>query len=121
MSEFVEIKTSIADILNIANGLRAKGEALTGTMKNSIAAITAIEGHPETFPPDDFTAGFMENYHRQVQGQDGMLNANEAVQGSALVMGEALANIGDFVAKGMWAYSAGDDDNAADVGSAGQA
>jgi hypothetical protein len=120
MSEFVEIKTSIADIINIANGLRAKGEALTGTMKHSVAAITTIEEHPETLPHDEFTDGFLVNYHAQVKGEHGMVNANEAVKGSALALGVGLTSIGDGVAKGMWAYSAADDDNAADVGSAGK-
>jgi hypothetical protein len=119
MSEFVEIKTSIADIINIANGLRSQGDTLSGTMKSSVTAITAIEQHPETLPIDEFTQGFLDNYHSHVEGEHGPVNANEAVKGSALALGEALTSIGDGVAKAMWAYSAADDDNAADVGSAG--
>lgn len=120
MGEYVEIRTSVADILNIANGLQAKGDALTSSLNPLLTAITTIESHPETLPKDEFTDGFLTNYESLVPAGDGTtLTANEAVKTSARQFGPALTDIGKAVAKAMWSYSGADDDNAADVRDAG--
>lgn len=116
MSEFVEIRTSVADILGIANRLRTQGTELAGAMRTATGEITALETHPETLPPDDFTDQFTAKYHAPVEGTAGpSLPANEAVKQGMVAMGEALTEIGDSVVTAMWAYSGQDDENAADV------
>jgi hypothetical protein len=122
MSNYVEIKTSIADILSIANGLRTRGEALTGTMKSAIEEIRKLEDDSETFPKDDFTDGFLPLYNKDIPAGDGTtLHANLAVQKSAIQMGEVLERTGQNVANAMWNYHGTDDDNATDISKAGNA
>jgi hypothetical protein len=116
MSEYVEVRSSIADMLGIANGLRARGEALTESMAAAMHAVRAAEAHPRTFPRDDFTNPFLDNYHKPVPSSDGgTLHANEAVQRSAEMLGGAMRTLGDNVARAMWAYAGTDEDNATDI------
>lgn len=119
MSEYVDIRTSVADILNTANNLQSQGQNLTKTMSDAVDAINRIESDPETLPKDEFTDGFLENYHAQVPTDSGSVTANVAVKLSALQLGQALTHIGEAVSKAMWGYSGADDENAADVNSAG--
>lgn len=122
MSEFVEIKTSVADIMSIANRLKAQGDGLAESMRGTTSEITALENHPETLPPDDFTNEFTSKYRAPVDGVDGVsLPANEAVKEGAIAMGEAMTRMGDSVVTAMWAYSGQDDENATDVSSANSA
>jgi len=120
MSEFVDIRTSVADILNIANGLQSQGQSLTQAMSGAVDAINRMENEPETLPKDEFTDKFLENYHAPVPTDSGTTTANVAIKLSALQLGQALAQIGESVTKAMWGYSGADDDNAADVNSAGK-
>jgi hypothetical protein len=121
MSNYVEIKTSIADILSLANGLRSQGKALTDKMKPLLADVEALERDGETFPPDDFTTTFLGTYHRPVDAGDGKLPASAAVKRSATGIGAAMTGIGDYVANAMWNYQGADEDNAKDIGAAGRA
>jgi hypothetical protein len=122
MSEYVEIRSSAADILNIANRLRNQGTTLNETLTATANRITGIEEHPETLPPDKFTDGFTKSYLSPVEGADGVTStANEAVKQSAVQMGTVLKQMGDSVVNAMWAYSGTDDDNATDVNSANRA
>lgn len=119
VSEFVEIRTSVADILGIANRLRSQGTDLAETMGTTAEEITALENHPETLPPDDFTDQFTAKYHAPVDGADGVsLPANEAVKQGTIEMGKALSELGASVVTAMWAYSGQDDENATDVSNA---
>ncbi|BCJ68636.1 hypothetical protein [Polymorphospora rubra] len=116
MSNYVDIRSSIADIIGLANNLKVAGEGLEGTMTTAMSTITNLEGGPETFPRDEFTEAFLEHYHRSVEASDGTsLPANEAIKTSAPELGTAMAALGDFVTNAMWAYSAGDDGNAGDI------
>lgn len=119
MSEFVEIRTSVADILGIANRLRSQGTDLTEALRTTTRQITELENHPETLPPDDFTDQFTVKYHAPVESTDGTsLPANDAVKQGAIAMGEAMTELGDSVVTAMWAYSGQDDENAGDVSGA---
>lgn len=116
MGEYVDISTSPADLISIANGLRSQGERLAAAMRASAADIERLEGRAETFPRDDFTNGFLEKYHDLTeQSQGHHVPANEAVRNSAVDMGTKLTKIGDFVAGAMFAYTGADEENATDI------
>jgi hypothetical protein len=118
MSNFVQISTSVADILSLASGLRAQGKTLTDGMKPLLASIEALERDGETFPPDEFTSTFLGLYHQEVDAGDGTkLPASEAVKQSAGSVGAALTGIADYVATAMWNYQGTDEDSATDIGS----
>jgi hypothetical protein len=122
MGNYVQIKTSVAELLGIANDLQIKGDAMTTSMQGAIAKVKALEEHPETFPPDEFSDPFLVNYHKPVKGADGTEQpANHAVQGGALKMGEALGNLGQHVENAMWGYTGTDDENASGIAGATQA
>jgi hypothetical protein len=122
MSEYVQIGTSIADIISIANGLKTQGEALTGAMRTSIANIEAAERDPETFPHDEFTDRFLDNYHKLIPTGDGStLEANQAIKQSAAGLGAAMTSMAEYVANAMWTYQGQDDDNAGQIAHTGNA
>jgi hypothetical protein len=115
MSNFVEIRTSTADIIGIANQLRDQGQALDDNVQAAVERVT--ENERGTFPPDDFSNRFLENYHRPVEGGDQHgAPTNEAVKHNATGMGPAMKSLGDFVANAMWSYEGQDLDNADDIG-----
>lgn len=116
MSEFVEIRTSVADIIGIANGLRSRGEALADTVSSTTEQIRQKEAGRETFPPDDFTGPFLQNYHAAAQDTRGnAMPAHEAVTSSAHHMGTELSRIADGVSDAMWSYGATDDASGEDL------
>jgi hypothetical protein len=117
MGEYVEIKTGVGEIINIANGLRSRGQRLHSGAQSTNEEIARLERGSETLPQnDDFAQQFLSRYQEPVPATDGReVGANEAVRKSAEDMGTKLIEIGDFVAGGMFAYSAGDDDNAANI------
>jgi hypothetical protein len=116
MSEFVEIRTSVADIIGIANGLRGRGESLTDAVTATTEQIREKEGGRETFPPDDFTTPFLQNYHTPAEDTQGNpMPANEAVTSSARHMGSELSRLADSVSDAMWSYGATDDASGADI------
>lgn len=118
MSEFVEIRTSVADIIGIANGLRSRGEALADAMTSATEQIRQKETGRETFPPDDFTAQFLPNYHAPAEDTRGIaMPAHEAVTSSAHHMGTELSRIADQVSDAMWSYGATDDASGEDLSS----
>jgi hypothetical protein len=122
MGEYVEIRAGVGEIINIANGLRSRGQQLKSGASGANAEIVRLESGPETLPAgDDFAKTFLDSYHEQVPSSSrGTVPANEAVRLSAEDMGKKLVEIGDFVAGGMFAYNAGDDDNAGDITNAPQ-
>jgi hypothetical protein len=117
MSSFVEIRTSVAEIVAIANGLRDKGRDLTDAMSHAVSEVEAHERNPKTFPPDEFTDTFMGIYHKEVPTGDGhTMSVNEAVKHGVGGLGEAMTSLGDFVADAMWTYQGQDTENATDIG-----
>lgn len=116
MSEFVEIRTSVADIIGIANRLRSRGETLVDTVTSTTQQIRDNEGGRETFPPDDFTGPFLQNYHALAEDTRGnAMPAHEAVTSSAQHMGAELSRIADRVSDAMWSYGATDDASGDDL------
>lgn len=115
MADYVEIRTSVADLLSTANGLRLKGEELTSAMRTAIGRVEMLDG-PATFPPDEFTNEFTKQYYKAVPASDGGTTAqNVAVRDSAKMLGTGMINLGQFVADAMWSYQATDDDSGRDL------
>lgn len=120
MSSFVEIRTSVADILGIANRLRFAGQSMSTTMDGRLRAITTLEAAPGTLPPDEFTVEFLKTYHKSVEvSGGGGQPMNEAVKTTVPKLGEAMDKLGAYVADAMWSYTGTDDDNATDIDRAG--
>jgi hypothetical protein len=118
MGNYVQIRTSIADILSIANGMRTRAEAFTTSMNGAMKKVTDLEADHEVFPPDEFTDGFAPIYHQPVPAGDGHDKpANQAVQDAAKQMGTAMVTLSDHVSDAMWGYSGTDGDNAAGISS----
>ena len=112
MAEYVEIRSSPGEIIRIADSLAQRGESLVKDVGNVNTEIGEREGRAETFPRDQFTEPFLEHYHQQVPGADGnSVNANVAVQQSAVYCGEKLTDIGEVVNKAMTNYEATDDES----------
>ncbi len=116
MGEYVEIRSSPAEIMSIANGLRGQGEALRGEVSGINGEIQERENRADTFPPDQFTDGFLTNYHQAAPGVDGTTTtANVAVRQSAAYCARKLIEIGDFVGAAMVNYGATDDESGEDI------
>lgn len=116
MSEYVEIRTSPAEIMSIANGLRGQGEDLRDAVSDHNREIMAREMRDDIFPPDQFTTGFLTNYHQDAPGADGTTTtANVAVRQSAAYCGSKLIQIGEFVGTAMMNYGATDDESGEDI------
>jgi hypothetical protein len=116
MSEFIEIRTSVADIIGIANGLRSRGDSLAETVSGTTARIRELESGRETFPPDDFTTPFLAHYNADSQDTKGTsMPANLAVTSSAHHMGTELSRLADGVSDAMWSYGATDDSSGQDI------
>ena len=122
MSNFVEIGTSITDIIGIANRLRVRGEDLAGAASDAGSAIAAQEGRQETFPSDKFTDQFLPIYHAPTEyGQGDAVRTgptNEAIRATAVEMGHKLNEVGDWVGQAMFTYAAQNEGNASDIASA---
>jgi len=116
MGEYVEIKSSPAEIMSIANGLRSQGESLRSTVSDINNEVRERENRPDTFPPDQFTDGFLVNYKQAAPGVDGVTTtANVAVRQSAAYCARKLIEIGDFVGAAMMNYGATDDESGEDI------
>jgi hypothetical protein len=116
MGNYVEIKTSVTDILNIANELQGKGRDLKTAMATATENVTTLENHAETLPPDKFTTPFLEKYHEPVDTGDGQTApANEAMKQSAIGLGAALSDLAGKVSTAMVTYAGTDAENAADI------
>lgn len=116
MGSFVEIKTSIGDIVGIANRLSDRGGTLRDDMQGATERVTELENHEECLPPDQFTEPFLVNYHQAVDNGDGeTIPANQAIKQSAIGLGQALQDLGEKVSTAMWSYAGTDDDNATDI------
>lgn len=116
MSNFVEIKSSPAEIIGIATGISQRGSELASTVTEINQAITDHENRAKTFPSDQFTDGFTKEYWKHVEAADGKTHpANEAVRVGALYCGTKLTEIGDFVNQAMVNYEASDQQGADDI------
>jgi hypothetical protein len=120
MSNFVEIKSSVADILGIANRLRASGQSLTSTIGGNLAAVSGMESAPGTLPRDEFTEEFLKTYHKSVEVSGGGAQPmTDAIKDSVPKLGEAMDRLGKYVVDAMWSYSGADDDSATQINRAG--
>ncbi len=116
MSEFVEIKTSAADIISAANRLRAKGDELQRTIAAINTDIMRQESAGETLPPDKFTDEFRKKYDAPVTDTKGEFVATHvAVRLSAIHAAYELEKLGEAVSKAMVNYSVTDDDSGTDI------
>lgn len=116
MSEYVEIRSSPAEIMSIANGLRGQGEALRGEVSGTNGEILARESSADTLPSDQFTDSFLVNYQQAAPGVDGVTTtANVAVRQSAAYCARKLIEIGDFVGAAMVNYGATDEESGEDI------
>src|SRR5687768_2814316 len=118
MSSYVEIGSSIADIISIANRLRVRGEDLASAASDASAEIMDQEGRQETFPPDRFTNEFLRNYHASAEYSVGdevtTGPTNGAIRATAVEMGHKLRDVGDWVGQAMFTYAAQNEGNASD-------
>ncbi|GAA2867332.1 hypothetical protein Acy02nite_10280 [Actinoplanes cyaneus] len=123
MGEFVEIRTSPAEIINIARSLRDKGEALEQAAKRHDTDIAAREKRGDVFPADDeFSNQFEPQYHGATTDVTGAgSTANLALRAAAVFCGTQLKTIGDYVATAMASYDATDQQGGTDIAKAGQA
>jgi hypothetical protein len=118
VAEYVEISTSIADIINIATSISSQGETLHDAMGTAISEIERLERLPQTFGDDDYKTSFFKTYQNLVPGADGkQVPANEAVKGSGRDIGGAMQSMGDYVADVMWSYQGQDEDNGKSIAS----
>ena len=116
MSNFVEIRSSPAEIISIATGLRSRGAELTSAVSGICHEIVSQENEPKTFPSDQFTDPFVAEYKKVADATDGKGHpANEAVRLGAVYCGTKLTEIGDFVNKAMVNYETGDQQGATEI------
>ncbi|GAA0479045.1 hypothetical protein Aca07nite_68360 [Actinoplanes capillaceus] len=116
MSNFVEIRSSPAEIISIATGLSNRGADLVTAVSGICHEIEAQEREPKTFPSDQFTDPFVAQYKKVADATDGDGHpANEAVRLGAAYCGTKLTEIGDFVNKAMVNYEAGDQQGATEI------
>jgi hypothetical protein len=122
MSNYVEIGTSVTDIISLANRLRQRGADLESMVSDASTEIEHQEGRGETFPPDRFTREFLANYHASAeygQGDEVMSGTvNVAIRATAAEMGRKLGEVGDWVGQAMFTYTAQNEGNASDIASA---
>jgi len=112
MSEYVDIKSSPGEIIQVADGISRRGEELLDTVDAIRRDIASHEDRGETFPSDQFTDSFLQHYHQDVPGADGAtVHANVAVQQSASYCGRKMIDIGVSVNKAMTNYEATDDES----------
>ncbi|MFI1988198.1 hypothetical protein [Actinoplanes sp. NPDC020271] len=123
MGEFVEIRTSPAEIINIARSLRDKGEALEQAAKRHSIDIEAREKREDVFPAgDEFSNQFEPQYHGATTDVTGAgSTANLALRAAAEFCGAQLKTIGDYVASAMASYDVTDQQSGTDIAKAGQA
>ncbi|RKN17922.1 hypothetical protein D7147_18340 [Micromonospora musae] len=121
MSSFVEIKSSVADIIGIANRISASGQSLASTMTSKLDAVTAMESGHGTLPRgDEFVEEFLKTYHKSIEVPGGGAQPmNEAVKSSMPKLGEAMVQLGKYAADAMWSYTGTDDDNRDQINRAG--
>lgn len=115
MGNYVSIKSSPSELINVADKLRDKGTALK---QNAGAIEQDIRDHETgTFPSDQFTDAFTgKTYHQMVPGPDGDdMEARYAVTMAGRKSGEQLERVGEYVSKAMVNYDVADMDNASQI------
>jgi hypothetical protein len=123
MGDYVMLGSTAAELLNAARRVKDKGELLSKTMRAAVDRINALD-QSSTFPPDRFTNEFLnskDGYHAPVDSgtNNGQVAKNEAVKANGLQIGLGALAFGNRALEAMWAYTATDDDNAADIGASG--
>jgi hypothetical protein len=120
-SSFVQINSSVADLLGAAGELVNKGESLSGDMTSLLANVEGLEGTP-TWGGDDFGKQFLNNgeggYHFPVK-ETGTVTA-EAVKdmtrfngkGQDNTLGGSLSTLGNSLSSGLLDVSDTDGNNA---------
>jgi hypothetical protein len=122
MSEYVDIRTSVTDILAAANNLVTLGGSLESDMSPLIEAIKSRE-NAATWGNDEFTGKFLEGYHKSVKVGDGAMTAADAVKALGQgknSLGTTTQDLGNIVVNAMLNYSDTDGANASGINSAGQ-
>jgi hypothetical protein len=122
VGEFVEIRTSPAEIINIARTLKDKGEALQKAAAKHNADIASRE-RGDVFPEaDEFSEQFEPQYHGATTDVTGAgSTANVALRMAAEFCGQQLIDIGNYVAGAMATYDVTDQQGGTDIAKAGQA
>jgi hypothetical protein len=116
MSNYVDIKTSVSDIIGLANQLHGQGQTMVDQAKPLVETIKHREVDGRALPRgDEFVEQFLEKYHHTPDGGHGQ-TANLAVMNSAVGMGEALKGLADYVTNAMWSYQGQDVDNGTEIG-----
>jgi hypothetical protein len=124
MSEYVDIRTSVADILSAANRVISAGAGLDHDMNWHVEMINGLEG-TETWGGDKYGRKFLKNdegggYQQPVKVGDASMPANDAVKSMGTgkdSLGDVAQTLGGFVNNAMLNYSGTDDDNATAIGS----
>jgi hypothetical protein len=116
MSEYVQIRSSPAELMGIANQISGRGQELADRVGALNDAIRAHDNESEAYPSDQFSDPFKDKYHQPTVDSSGKpTTAADAVQQSALYCGNKLSEIGDFVGTAMMNYGATDDESGADI------
>ncbi|AEV82482.1 hypothetical protein ACWT_1464 [Actinoplanes sp. SE50] len=118
MGNYVSIKSSPSELINVADRLRDHGISLTANVRAIKLDIVEHENRGDTFPSDKFTDGFVpKNYKKPVPGpvpgQD--IPANEALMQGAEAVAARLQEVGEYVGKAMVNYDVTDLENAGDI------
>lgn len=120
-SSFVQINSSVADLLGAAGELVNQGESLSGDMTSLLANVEGFEG-THAWGGDDFGKQFLDNgeggYHFPVK-ETGTVTA-EAVKdmtryngkGDDNTLGGALSNLGNSLSSGLLDVSDTEGNNA---------
>jgi hypothetical protein len=121
-SSFVQINSSVADLLGAAGELVNQGESLSSDMASLISTVESLEGS-HVWGGDDFASKFLNNgeggYHFPVK-ETGQVMA-DAVKGMTRysgkgddnTLGGALANLGNSLSSGLLDVSDTDANGAA--------
>jgi hypothetical protein len=120
-SNFVQINSSVADLLSAAGDLVIQGESLSNDMASLLGTVDGLEG-PHAWGGDDFGNKFLDNgeggYHFPVK-ETGQVTA-DAVKGMTRydgkgndnTLGGSLATLGNSLSSGLLDGSDTDADSA---------
>lgn len=123
-SQYVDIKSGVADILTAATGIVAMGQTLDGDMSGIIEYISAAEGE-KTWGGDEYAKSFLDNgkggYHHVGDGGLPMAEAVKQLGSSGdknrPSLGTTAQDVGNTVINAMMSYAGTDDESASDIGS----
>jgi hypothetical protein len=109
-SSFVQINSSVSDLLGAAGDLVNQGESLSSDMASLISSVESLEG-PHVWGGDEFAHNFLNNgeggYHFPVK-ETGQPTADAVKdmtrysgKGEDNTLGGALANLGNSISNGL--------------------